>query len=1747
MFASAAVIQSEDFEGSSLWTGVTAAEYGKEETLAPLQYPFTATNATYGVLDDVATSPEAAGAKCFDMYVQFKPLTEEAELADGAKLAVYAGTDGMIHVLTTTGNYTTEGTVDADTWTRLTIVEAEGGYKVYAGEDGLLDADGINDNIFPAETGATTVEFTGSGKLDNFVARTTDPFYSGEYAASTGAGNEKYATYSDALADVLSSGATDAITIAGETPRTVDGTAANPYEITNLADLKALQAAVAASNGVDKCYLQTADIALDDAWPGIGIQNGKDIVSTAAFDNGAFTGTYDGGDCTVSNFQMVDGLDYCGFFNSVSNATIRNLKISYKDGSFAKDMVAAKEACGATFVGVAKGSTLQGLTSLAGTVSCTKGFGGIVGYLMAGSTVDSCTNNVNLTSTASNKCGGIAMITQGGSGTATISNCQNNGTTTGNASQKGGIVGYVGVATTIADCEDTAGSTPSILHNQGQTVTISGVITAPAGVLSYTTSNNNAIDGLDFATVDNDVATFVKAADLAAGNTYKVMGPKAKATYQLAAVGDTISFDTSLATPTYAITVANQNMFDVTSATEEDVTTYTAVGGTAVASITKDETTTQYNTVAKALAAAESGDTVVLLTDNTVAITIPAGVTVDCGEFANTGAIDGAGAIKLNAAPATAPAFGATWTGTCMVAWNPDSSDARINFNDLGNANSKVEIVGVNGAFIALPSTNWGTTGGNVPTILPEIVLSANWTVNNGWNTTTTLSKLSGTGNLTVNGKGNTGDPIPYTINSLDGYTGTLAGTRSKFTLGNIVVEGTPAFGDCLVKLNVGLYEPVLTSATVNGAAPAAPLCRDTLNDVSGVYLTAAQVVADDNSTIGYASVENALAAADAAFASTVNVLDANAEEVAATDWLYANGVYTSTREIATLNDTSYTSLVRALAAAQDGDTVTLVAATSEAVTIPAGVTVAVTDDVAFSGKLSGAGAIKYTKAPASFNAAWFVNWTGTFVVAWDATNANGEGLQFNTYGVEGSVVEIAGNFTGYAGAGSTVYAQVKPTVKVTGTYTPANGSSTTASVFKKVTGSGTINFAAGNKKYAIDALEDWSGTITCGNANCVLTNIVSGTGSVTYNYSAPQIWVGDDFSGSVTLAVAPQSAPAVSNESECEVVIGYNWSSNADLKWYGGSNSTIVVTSFTGNNTYFPATEKILSKVRVAEGGTVAINNGWNISLDNFAWDADRVVEIPALKVDGTFSLAYGQSQWNSDSYGAFYVKSLDASGAGSITVGNRFALRIDAVDFAEAPSGTDALVAMTLAGTGDTAGLLYGPNGVAGEQIPVTVNGVATEQTLVYDADKGGLVLYVAPTPKAAEVVDGEQYETLAEAIAAANAGDTVRLLSDATLAAMVTLEKNLTLDLNGHTLGNEGDTKSLFSIIKGATLTVNGSISTYCFGRFNVGAANTSGNLVLNNGYYMVGDEQTVIHVNGQCTASTVTVTGATIVSPTDNGVQFSGTGTYVLNNATVVGATAVYMKAGSLALNGTTSLNATGDKKAVTTNNNGSDATGDALVLDSCTPPYAAITGVTVAATVRFTSANGSAVLAYARTGNTRVTKVLPKNVTISEAVATESDLFVGGSIDPTAATKTTEVEAVSAAAAIEAVTVDVPRSIGTNTGVTAEQYKSYFKYVATPVEGKEGVFEVELVGLADDVQADADADAMDVLNGKAVAITMKPGLYYGVSAVTSLTDAGIATPQYSMLGGANGATTIDVEKPGTTRGFIKVWISTQTIQ
>ena len=217
-----------------------------------------------------------------------------------------------------------------------------------------------------ADTTITKVGFSGSGALDDFVARTTDPFIADP---SFLIGGEGYATLEDAAADApdeipalakdvtlptapaageslniklndhtLSFASGTAVAVAAgdvttytadDFPRTAtagqDGTAANPYEIADVDDIAALKAAFAANaNWRSKNYKLVADIDVASLgyWDGIGTQN------TA--NSGLTTATFDGAGHTISNlsFDNASNPKYRGFFYRADNSVIKDLSIN---------------------------------------------------------------------------------------------------------------------------------------------------------------------------------------------------------------------------------------------------------------------------------------------------------------------------------------------------------------------------------------------------------------------------------------------------------------------------------------------------------------------------------------------------------------------------------------------------------------------------------------------------------------------------------------------------------------------------------------------------------------------------------------------------------------------------------------------------------------------------------------------------------------------------------------------------------------------------------------------------------------------------------------------------------------------------------------------------------------------------------------------------------------------------------------------------------------------------------------------------------------------------------------------------------------------------------------------------------------------------------------------------------------------------------------------------------------------------
>lgn len=92
---------------------------------------------------------------------------------------------------------------------------------------------------------------------------------------------------------------------------------------------------------------------------------------------------------------------------------------------------------------------------------------------------------------------------------------------------------------------------------------------------------------------------------------------------------------------------------------------------------------------------------------------------------------------------------------------------------------------------------------------------------------------------------------------------------------------------------------------------------------------------------------------------------------------------------------------------------------------------------------------------------------------------------------------------------------------------------------------------------------------------------------------------------------------------------------------------------------------------------------------------------------------------------------------------------------------------------------------------------------------------------------------YETLQEAIDAATEGQTVKLLNNITESITVASDKNIALDLNGHTLTNEAN-KDTITILLSGKLTVDGSGKVDCVSG-GYAAVYNNGEITLNGGTY------------------------------------------------------------------------------------------------------------------------------------------------------------------------------------------------------------------------------------------------------------------------------------------------------------------------
>lgn len=274
------------------------------------------------------------------------------------------------------------------------------------------------------------------------------------------------------------------------------GTAANPYEIQNVEDLKKLAEKVngdeTANSGVTyegKHFQLTANIDLkNEEWTPIGTLQGEEVRP--------FQGTFDGDGYQITNLKISNGGQYAGLFGHTEGAVIKSCNVTGKINGYNYT---------GGIVGYADANTKILNCSFQGNVKGKgEGRGGIVGYMSGGGEVNRC--YVIGTVTGYREVGGIA-----GYGVGTIKNCYALADVTAagdNAGYNaGGIAGYA-YGVTIENCyysgEVSASGSAGGIAGTAWRGTIQNCVSLAESV---TGSNANRIAGYNYnATLTNNYA-----------------------------------------------------------------------------------------------------------------------------------------------------------------------------------------------------------------------------------------------------------------------------------------------------------------------------------------------------------------------------------------------------------------------------------------------------------------------------------------------------------------------------------------------------------------------------------------------------------------------------------------------------------------------------------------------------------------------------------------------------------------------------------------------------------------------------------------------------------------------------------------------------------------------------------------------------------------------------------------------------------------------------------------------------------------------------------------------------------------------------------------------------------------------------------------------------------------------------------------------------------------------------------------
>ena len=307
-------------------------------------------------------------------------------------------------------------------------------------------------------------------------------------------------------------------------------------------------------------------------------------------------------------------------------------------------------------------------------------------------------------------------------------------------------------------------------------------------------------------------------------------------------------------------------------------------------------------------------------------------------------------------------------------------------------------------------------------------------------------------------------------------------------------------------------------------------------------------------------------------------------------------------------------------------------------------------------------------------------------------------------------------------------------------------------------------------------------------------------------------------------------------------------------------------------------------AEIQTQRGVGIEVNKA-TATLDNNTITVEEANSYYASAVAACYG---GNVIINSGSYGSQGYGVYIFSSGGTITVkggeitGAVGAVRAD-VDSSSYPSAK-ALVRVE---GGSTKGP-WSTNGNPEADLVVS-GGVHSENITSYlekgfEAEQTGSGFAVKEIP--AIQVGSNSYGTLERALAAAVAGDSLKLLQDLTLDAAVTIDKNITLDLNGHQISGSV-ANGLINIASGANVVITdtsgtpGSIYNGGYASSRAVQVGEGAALTLNGGITL--ETGTTTRITRSCTPLYITASDATpanvniinanLVSPSDYAIRLS----------------------------------------------------------------------------------------------------------------------------------------------------------------------------------------------------------------------------------------------------------------------------------